>query len=373
MADESRGKLAGYVAAAAALAAATVAGHALFGREDLADVLMLYLLGILLVAMRFSLALAITTAVASVLCFDWFFVPPYHTLAVANPRHLVTFSVIVSIAVLVNRLTERVRVQASERARLADEAHEAKLRVQAEQMRSSLLSSVSHDLRTPLAVITGTATTLTNERLEPSVRRDLVETIVSEAERLERLVRNLLDMTRVEARVMPVKKEWQPLEEVIGASLASVERLLGSRDVIVAVPQDLAAPYDAVLVQQVLVNLVENAVKYAPEGAVEIGAAAGDGEVEVTVADRGRGIPAGDEARLFEKFYRGQGNAGAAGGVGLGLTICNAIVLAHGGRIWAENRDGGGSAFRFTLPLEGEPPVVEPEVVVWQERLRSSP
>jgi two-component system sensor histidine kinase KdpD len=371
MADDSRGRLAGYAAGAAAIVAATVVGHELFGREDLADVLMLYLLGIVLVAMRWSLGPAVTTAIASVLCFDWYFVPPYHTLAVASPRHLVTFSVVVLIAVIVNRLTERAREQADERARLADEAREARLRVQAEQMRSSLLSSVSHDLRTPLAVITGTATTLTNERLEPAVRRDLVDTIVSEAERLERLVRNLLDMTRVAARVMPVQKEWQPLEEVIGASLASVERLLCSRKVIVEVPGDLVAPFDAVLVQQVFVNLVENAVKYAPESAVEIRAKAGASEVEITVADRGRGLPRGDELRVFEKFYRGHGEAAA--GVGLGLTICHAIVVAHGGRIWAENREGGGSAFHFTLPLEGEPPVVEPEVPTRADELERAP
>jgi two-component system, OmpR family, sensor histidine kinase KdpD len=361
MAGEAPRSLRGYVAGAAAIAAATLVGHALFRREDLADVLMLYLLGILLVAMRWSIGPAVTTAVFSVLCFDWLFVPPYHTLAVASPHHLVTFSVVVLIAVVVNRLTERVRAQASERARLADEAHAANLSVEAERLRSSLLSSVSHDLRTPLAVITGTATTLTDERLEPAVRRDLVDTIVSEAERLERLVRNLLDMTRVEARVMPVQKEWQPLEEVIGASLASVERLLGARAVLVEVPQDLAAPYDAVLIQQVLVNLVENAVKYAPESPVEIRAAGVDGgaEIEVVVADRGPGLPPGDEVHIFEKFYRGK--VGRASGIGLGLTICNAIVVAHGGRIWAETRKGGGSAFHFTLPLEGEPPVVEPE------------
>jgi two-component system sensor histidine kinase KdpD len=359
MQDFSRRNVTGYVAGSIALTAATLVGHALFGREDLADVLMLYLLGIVLVAMRWSIGPMVSTAVASVLCFDWFFVPPYHTLAVANPRHLVTFSVVILIAFIVNHLTERGREQANDRARLADEAQEAKLRIRAEQMRNSLLSSVSHDLRTPLAVITGTATTLRNETLDSSVRQELVDTIVTEAERLERLVRNLLDMTRVEARAMPLQKEWQPIEEVVGTALASVERLLGSRDVLVAVPHELAAPYDAVLIQQVLVNLVENAVKYAAESALEISAVARSSEVVVTVADRGRGFASGDELRIFEKFYRGK--VGHAGGVGLGLTICNAIIVAHGGRIWAENRDGGGSTFHFALPLEGKPPRVEPE------------
>lgn len=347
----ARGNVAGYAAGCAAMAAATAIGHELFGREHLEDVLMLYVLGIVLVSMRWSLGPSVSTAIASVLCFDWFFVPPYHTLAVADPRHVVTFAVVVVIAVVVNRLTKRVHDQAAR-------AHHAQSRVEAEQLRNALLSSVSHDLRTPLAVITGTATTLTDERLDPAVRRDLADTIVNEAERLERLVRNLLDMTRAEARVLPVTKEWQPLEEVIGAALASVERLLGARDVTVDVHQDLSAPFDAVLVQQVLVNLVENAVKYAGNSAIEIGAKAATRGIEVVVADRGPGLPTGGETRVFEKFYRGEKGGG---GVGLGLSICDAIVTAHGGCIWAENREGGGAAFHFTLPLDSEPPVIEPE------------
>jgi two-component system sensor histidine kinase KdpD len=335
------------------MAAATVVGHQLFGRAHLEDVLMLYVLGIVLVSMRWGLGASVSTAIASVLCFDWFFVPPFHTLAVADPRHLLTFVVVVLIALLVNQLTKRVRDQAAR-------VHEAMRSVEAEQLRNSLLSSVSHDLRTPLAVITGTATTLTDERLDPAIRRDLADTIVHEAERLERLVRNLLDMTRAEARVLPVKKEWQPLEEVIGAALASVERVLGSREVTVKVHQDLSAPFDAVLVQQVLVNLVENAVKYAGESAIEISAFTAGRAVEVVVADGGAGLPEGKEARVFEKFYRGD-HGGGGRGVGLGLSICSAIITAHAGRIWAENRAGGGAAFHFTLPLEGEPPLVEPE------------
>jgi len=334
------------------MAAATVVGHELFGRAHLEDVLMLYVLGIVLVAMRWGLGPSVSTAIASVLCFDWFFVPPYQTLAVADPRHLVTFVVVVLIAVLVNRLTKRVRDQAAR-------VHDAMRSVEVEKLRSSLLSSVSHDLRTPLAIITGNATTLTDERLDPAVRRDLADTVVHEAERMDRLVRNLLDMTRAEG-VLPVRKEWQPLEEVIGAALGSVERVLGSRNVSVDVHQDLSAPFDAVLVQQVLVNLVENAVKYAGDSAIEISAARADGAIEVVVADRGAGLPEGQEARVFEKFYRGD-HVGGGHGVGLGLTICNAIITAHAGRIWAENRTGGGAAFHFTLPLEGEPPLVEME------------
>jgi two-component system sensor histidine kinase KdpD len=247
---------------------------------------------------------------------------------------------------------------ALDRVRLARQAQGAQLRVEAEQLRNSLLSSVSHDLRTPLAVITGTATTLTHDKLDAEARRDLAETIVQEAERLNRLVRNLLDMTRVEAGALTVHKEWQPVEEVVGSALGSVEGILGSRPGKTDLSPALVAPVDAVLIQQVLVNLLENAVKYAgADTPLTISARGRKREVEIIVADRGPGLPEGDELRIFEKFYRAE--KGKGGGVGLGLTICRGIVTAHGGRIWANNRDGGGAAFHFTLPIEGEPPALD--------------
>lgn len=249
---------------------------------------------------------------------------------------------------------------ALERTRLAEKAQQAQLRIEAEQLRNSLLSSVSHDLRTPLAVITGTASMLLDDKLDRAMRKDLAETVLVEAELLNRLVRNLLDMTRLEAGAVEVKKEWQPLEEAVGAALERVDRVLGDRTIVTHLPADLPlVPYDSVLLQQVLVNLLENAVKYTPpdtEIAVSARAISNE-EVELEVADRGPGLPPGEEAKIFGKFYRAE--KGRGGGVGLGLTICKGIVDAHGGRIWAENRPGGGASFRFTLPIEGRPPAME--------------
>jgi len=246
---------------------------------------------------------------------------------------------------------------AIERARLAEETERARREVEAEQLRSSLLSSVSHDLRTPLAVITGSTSTLleAQPRLDEATRRDLLKTILEEAERLNRLIRNLLDMTRLESGAVKVKKEWIPLEELVGAALTRLESRLTGRDVHVALPRDLPlVPCDAVLIEQTLINLLENAAKYA-SGPIDIAARRQGAEVVVEVADRGPGIAAGDEKRLFEKFQRASPEGGPEG-VGLGLTICRAIVTAHGGRIWVENREGGGASFRFALPIEGEPP-----------------
>jgi two-component system, OmpR family, sensor histidine kinase KdpD len=236
------------------------------------------------------------------------------------------------------------------RSRLAAEARDATLRARTEALRSSLLSVVSHDLRTPLAVITGAATSLRDDgdRLAPTERADLLDTLVEEARRLERVVANLLSMTRVETGIEP-SREWVPVEEVVGAALSRVEQLLGAREVRIEVPSELLVHVDPVLFAQVLINLLENAVKHgAPP--IEITARRRDDGVEIEIVDHGPGIAAGDEDRVFEKFYR----ASAAPGVGLGLAVVRGIVSAHGGLIAAAAaRDG--ARFRITLPVVAPP------------------
>ncbi len=254
---------------------------------------------------------------------------------------------------------------ALERARLADAAKAAALRANSEELRSSLLSAVSHDLRTPLAAITGAATTLRDRASSGGGARgeeaEMLSAICEEAERLERLVGNLLDMTRLESGAMHVRREWVPVEEVVGAALGRLERQLEGRAIQLDLPADLPlVSVDPVLLQQVFVNLLENAAKYTPGASgLDIRARAGPEAVEIEVADRGPGLPAGGEARIFEKFVRGE-HAGR-GGVGLGLPICRGIVEAHGGTIEAANRPQGGARFRVRLPLVGPSPVVPAE------------
>ena len=243
---------------------------------------------------------------------------------------------------------------ALERDRLADEGQHQAVEIETERLRGSLLSSVSHDLRTPLTSIGGAASSLLEQgdSLAPETRKELLQTIHDEAERLGRQVSNLLEMTKLEAGHLKVAKEPQPLEETLGAALNRLTKLLAGRPVRLNLPPELPmVPIDAVLIEQVFFNLCENAVKYTPKDTpLDISARRASDAIVVEIADRGPGFSEGDEERVFDKFYRGA-SPRTAPGTGLGLAICKGIVRAHGGKIEAENRDGGGAVFRFTLPL----------------------
>jgi two-component system sensor histidine kinase KdpD len=252
---------------------------------------------------------------------------------------------------------------ALERARLAEETQEAHVQTETERMRNAVLSSVSHDLRTPLATIIGATSGLLKDDgpSDPAPQRELIRSVRDEAGRLDRLLKNLLDMTRLEAGAMQLRKDWHALDEVVGTALRRVESRLGAHQVTTVLPPSLPlVRIDGVLIEQVLVNLLENAAKYAPpDSPIEVSALVKDDTILVEVADRGPGIPAGEESRIFDKFYRIHPQR--EGGVGLGLTICRGIVEAHGGRIWVDARPGGGAIFRFTLVLEKEQPAILPE------------
>ena len=494
-----------YLRAAAVIAVCTALAAGVFRFLSVTDVAMVYLLGVGVVAARYGRGPSVFAALGSIAVFDFFFVPPFYTFAVSDVRYLLTFAVMLGIALMISGLTLRIRAQAEsardrerrtatlygmsrelagargrgelvrvverhvaesfaaqaqillpgdggrveipvgtspaypidekersvaqwafdhgkvagvgsdtlpgslaryvplpgsagmvgvvgvraadprrlqdpvlqrlletfaaqaavalERALVAEQAQHEQVEAEAERLRTALLSSLSHDMRTPLGAITGAASSLLEDRgsLPEAARRELVRTILEESTRMNRLIGNLLDMIRLESGALQVQKEWQPLEEVVGVALIRLEERLKGHPVTVRLPADLPLLLmDGLLVEQVFVNLLENAVKYTPPGTpVEITAAAGDGAVVVDVADRGPGFPPGEEARVFDKFYRIAGATNTAG-VGLGLTICRGIVTAHGGRIWADNRAGGGAVFHFTLPLAAEPPASVP-------------
>jgi two-component system sensor histidine kinase KdpD len=492
-------------------AAAVVAGCALMtwaarvaGLAD-ANVVMLYLAGVALVAARWGRGPSIAAAVASVLLFDFFLVAPYLTFSVSDTEYLITFVVMLGIGLLISELTSRLQSQLRasqqqeyrtaqlyrmtrqlselagsdflvrtagrqleeifdgevvlylreppdklslrfgersaivqqpvnvvvaewvanngktagantdtlpnatalfvplagsqrivgtlgvapkdssrfldpEQVRLLEtcgslialsierdqsmlQAHEAQLQVQAEQLRNSLLNSVSHDLRTPLATIAGTASGLIETTSDS--QRDQLQTIVEESRRLTRLVENLLEMARLDSGSLVINRQWHVLEEIVGVALTSARRELVGHNVSVNVPADFPlVKIDGFLMEQVLVNLLENASRYTPPGSeIEITAAAKDKFVEIHVLDNGPGLPPGSEEKVFDKFFRGSTVApDGRRGVGLGLAICRAIVEAHGGTITAVNRHQGGADFVIRLPCPERPPNVEMEL-----------
>lgn len=246
-----------------------------------------------------------------------------------------------------------------ERIHYVDVAGSTTLQMESERLRSSLLATISHDLRTPLAALVGMAESLT--LTQPALSAPQLEIAASMREtalRMNTLVTNLLDMARLQSGQVQLDRQWQPLEEGIGSALKDMAGVLGDRPVRVELPDDLPLLHlDAVLIERVLCNLLENAAKYTPPGSpIEIGAVAASDRVTVHVDDHGPGLPKGREAAIFQMFERGR-KEGTEPGVGLGLAICRAIVEAHGGTIRGETRPGGGARFAFDLP-RGEPPAV---------------
>ena len=255
----------------------------------------------------------------------------------------------------------RQTAMAIERGFLVEAAEGNRARAEREELRSTLLSSVSHDLRTPLAAITGASSMLLALPETSELERELLQTVFEEATRLNRFVSNLLDMTKLESGRFAVKKEWTPLEEVIGAALNRLDPELAGRDVTVQLAEDLPlVAMDGVLMEQAFFNLLENTVKHTPKTApLEIRAWHEPNVLLVEICDRGPGFAAGSERYVFDKFFRAPGSR--TQGAGLGLAITRAIVTAHGGTISAENREGGGARFRLRLPLEGTAPRVASE------------
>lgn len=476
------------------------------GKFELANLVMVYLLGVVLIATKFGREASILASVLSVAAFDFFFVSPVHTFAVADAQYLVTFVIMLLVGLTISHLTTNMRSQAKvashrerrasvlyalseelttsrtvsdtariairhikaefggssvlllptdegrivypldtpvpeslqgcdlsvaqwvfdhgqlagqgtdtlpganavflpmvgfhgvigvlalraanlrrvflpeqrrlldtflnqvtqtiERVRLVETAQLAQMRMESETLRTSLLSAISHDLRSPLASIVGAASTLVADdaQLQSQDRQELSRAIYDEAQRLSNLANNILDMARLDAGQTPLNRQWYPLDEIIGGALLRLHARLEGRYIHHKLPEGLClVRLDAVLIEQVMVNLLDNASKYTPSGTpIDLTAELTTHTLKITVADRGAGIPEGEEHKLFDKFYRLQ-REGTQSGVGLGLSICKAIINAHGGVIGANNREGGGAEFYFMLPMDEVPPEMSVE------------
>ncbi|HYA38712.1 MAG TPA: two-component system sensor histidine kinase KdpD [Candidatus Methylomirabilis sp.] len=264
-----------------------------------------------------------------------------------------------------HRLLETFAAQialALERVHFVEVAQGALLKIESERLRNSLLTAISHDLRTPLTALVGLASTLeTDANLPEHSRRELAEAMHEQAVRMSNLVNNLLDMARLQSGEVQLNRQWHVLEEIVGSALRSLRHTTANHVIKVSLTSSLPLIYvDSALIERVLCNLIENATKYTPPGSqIRIGAETLERELRVTITDNGPGLSPDMIDTVFDKFTRGQKES-ATPGVGLGLAICKAIVQAHRGRIWAENTNEGGARFTFTLPLLEPPLIREP-------------
>lgn len=286
---------------------------------------------------------------------------PHQTVGVLAIRHRdVEELVLPEPRSLLEAFTTMIAL-ALERDRLTLDNQAAQVKAETEELRSTLLASISHDIRTPLAVIAGASSSLMQEQtrpIDPKTRQDLLATMMEESDRLTRLVDNLLRLTQLSSGRVQIEKEWHPLEEVIGSALRAVDSLLVGREVCIHLPDGLPmGHFDAILIHQLLVNLLQNAARYTPEGSpIEINGA-NEGEITVIeVADRGPGISPSELETVFQTFERGRAQRSDSRGSGLGLAICSVIAKVHGGKISARTRDAGGTVFRLQLPGGGAPP-----------------
>jgi len=347
-------KVADFAGGLGIVAAALFIGFLLRDRLGVSDIALMLLIAVQVVAIVYGLWPALAVSVASTLGYNYLFIPPFYTLSVADPANVVTLFLFALAALIMSSLTSLVRWHALI-------ARSARVEVEAEKLRSALLTSVSHDLRTPLASILGSATTLKTCRdsLDESAQRQLIETIREEAERLNRFISDLLDMTKLEAGAVAPRTELVDVSDVVGSALHRAGEVLKHHTLQTTLSADLPmVKLDPVLFEQVLFNLFDNAAKYAPAGTVITLSAERTGRsITLKVLDEGDGIPPADLDRIFQKFYRVRASARQRAGTGLGLAISRGFVEAMGGRISAQNRrDRRGTVFVIELPVPDESP-----------------
>jgi two-component system sensor histidine kinase KdpD len=238
-----------------------------------------------------------------------------------------------------------------------DEARQTELLAEADRLQKALLNSIAHNVRTPLSSIIGSLSALQEQELsiDQSARRELIDTAREEADRLNRLLGNLLDLSRLEAGVLRIRKDPCDVQDVIGAALEQLGPVIENRHIQVLIgPEPAFVPMDFVLIVQVLVNLLDNALKYSPaDTSITLEARVLAKYLEIRVSDFGTGVDEHELSNIFEKFNRG-GRSSETGGIGLGLSICRGLIGAHHGKIWAERRHPCGTAVTFTLPIEQE-------------------
>ena len=379
----------GYAVGAASVAAVTVVLRALGTHVNPTTVSLALLLVVLFVATRWGSTPASTTAVLAMFCFNFFFLPPLGSLTIAAADNWIALSAFLITAITAGQLSVRAKRRAEEAeagrkeierlyAELRDafeRASHAEALRQSEKLKSALLDAVTHDLRTPLASIKASITTLLDEvkarndservvALDAESRVEMMEVIDEESDRLNRFIGGLIDLARIEAGEFQLRRKWGTVEEIISAALARAESLTRLRKLRVDIEPELpVVRVDERAVSEVVYTLVDNAAKYSPANTdISISAQrAGDGMIMMAVEDNGPGIPVELRERVFDKFFRATRDGDVSGhqpsGNGMGLAIAKGIIEAHQGKIWVESKTNGhGARVVFTVPIGDEEP-----------------
>jgi two-component system sensor histidine kinase KdpD len=372
-------KIGGYLFAVCGVAAVTGALSPFNDRLSSTTVALALLLVVLFAATGWGSRPAILAAFLGVACFNFFFLPPFYTFTIADPQNWVALAAFLITALVAGELSARAKWRAEEAEagrreveRLyneyrtaAERARQAEVFEQSERLKSALLDAVTHDLRTPLTSVKAAVTTLLDESevmLDDEARREFLEIINEEADRLNYFVENMVELARIEAGAISPRRRWSSIEEIVAMARARTEALTRDHRTEVDIESELpAARIDASLIAEVLYSLIDNAAKYSPAGSrIKISASRAEGEMLlIAVEDEGRGIPAELRERVFDKFFRataeGAASLGRPKGLGMGLAIARGIVEAHGGRIWVESGAGGiGARVAFTVPIGDE-------------------
>jgi K+-sensing histidine kinase KdpD len=372
-------KVVGYAFAVFGIAAVTAALAPFNHRLNSTTVALALLLVVLFAATGWGSRPALLAALLGVVCFNFFFLPPVYNFTIQNPQNWVALAAFLITALTVGELSARAKRRAEEAEagrreieRLYDEyraaaerARQAEILEQSERLKSALLDAVTHDLRTPLTSIKAAVTTLLDEAevtLDDEARREFFEVINEEADRLNHFVENMVELARIEAGAVSLRRRWSSVEEIVAMARARADVLTRDHRLEVEFESELpVARVDASLIAEVLYSLIDNAAKYSPSGSrVKISASRAENEmIMIAVEDQGRGIPAPLRERVFDKFFRataeGAASLGRPRGLGMGLAIARGIVEAHGGRIWVESGAGGvGARIAFTVPIGDE-------------------
>lgn len=342
----------GYILAVLGVALMTGLIAVVPGADHTANVSLLYLLVIIGVAYFCGRGPAVLTSFLAVLAFDWFFVSPRHTFTVSDPDEWLALCVFLVTAMVISQLTTLIR----QRAVLEAQAQaQTQALAEADRLKTALLSMVSHDFRSPLTSMKTSVTTLLQDgpAWDAASQRELLSSINEETDRLNRMVGNILALSRLEAGAWRPQCEMVSLDEVVGAALDSLDAAESQRIQVFLEGAPPEVCLDMVQIVQVLHNLLENALKYSPPGSpVQLRATQQENLVIIEVMDTGSGLAPGEEKQIFERFYRApQWRESALPGTGIGLAVCSGLVEAHGGQLTASNRAEGGANFRISLPL----------------------